>query len=101
MFWYDNLYLGKKCLRQAGRLKYKIANRIPHRAVYLIVLPQSEHSVLEMIPSTALLQEAYPRENLRVIGMGASRGEALELIRQIIDEVYRQQGDFDVAAFMD
>lgn len=100
MFWYDNLYLGKKCLRQAGRLKYKIANRIPHRSVYLIVLPQSDHSVLEIIPSAMLLQEAYPRDNLRVIGIGANRREALELIRQIIDEVYRQQGDFDVEAFV-
>lgn len=101
MFWYDNLYLGKKCLRQVNRLKYKIVNRIPHRAVYLIVLPQNEHAVLEMIPSTSLLQEMYPRESLQVIGMGANRSEALELIRQIIDEVYQQQGNFDVAAYME
>lgn len=100
MFWYDELYLGKKCLHRANRLKYKITNRIPHQQVYLIVLPQSNHTVLEMIPSSLLLQESYPAEDMRVIGMGASRAEAMELIRQIIDEVYRLQGNFDVSAYM-
>lgn len=101
MFWYNDLYLGKKCLHRAERLKYKIANRVPHRTVYLIVLGQSCNSVLEIIPSVQLLQEAYPRDHLRIIGMAASRGEAMELTRQIIDEVYRLQGNFDVAAFME
>ena len=48
-----------------------------------------------------LMQKVYPKDDLRIIGMGADRGEAMELMRQIIDEVYREQGHFDVAAFMD
>lgn len=100
MFWYDHLYLGKKCLHRANRLKYKIANKLPHQTVYLITLPQGKNSVLEIIPSTVLLQEAYPDQDMRIVGMGANRGEAMELTRQIIDEVYHQQGNFDVAAFL-
>lgn len=101
MFWYDNLYLGKHCILRVNRLKYKITHRIPHPTVYLIALPRSENSVLEMIPSQMLMQKLYPKDDLRIIGMGADRGEAMELMRQIIDEVYREQGNFDVAAFMD
>jgi hypothetical protein len=84
MYWYDHLYLGKKCLFRANRIKYKIENRMSHASVYLIVLPQSSHSVLEVIPSVQLLQDAYPKEQLR-----------------IIDEVYRARGDFDVASYME
>ena len=101
MFWYDNKYKGKSCLYKVNRIKYKISNRIDHPTVYLITLAQNGHGVLEMIPSTLLLQRAYPSEDLRIVGMGGSRRESLELMRQIIEEVYRQQHDFDVAAFME
>jgi hypothetical protein len=101
MYWYDHLYLGKKCLFRANRLKYKIENRMSHTSVYLIALGQSSHSVLEVIPSVQLLQDAYPKDQLRIIGMGADHAEAQELLCRIIDEVYQAQGNFDVAAYME
>lgn len=100
MVWHDNMYLGKNCIRKANRLKYKISNRIPHPTTYLVTLPASPHAVLEMIPSTVLMQERYPRENLTVVGMGASRGEGMELISRIIQDVYAKQHDFDVTGYL-
>lgn len=101
MFWYDHLYLGRNCIYRVNRLKYKITHRMPHPSVYLITLSQGPNTVLEMIPSNLLMQETYPRETLKIIGIGATRGEALELIRQIVDEVYQKQGNFDIAAYME
>ena len=68
---------------------------MPHKGVYLIHLPQRKGALLEVIPSILLQQSRYPRETLCIVGMGSSRGAALELTRKIIDEVYRKQGDFD------
>lgn len=33
-------------------------------------------------------------------GNRSSRGAALELIRKIIDEVYREQGNFDIPSYL-
>lgn len=99
MYWYKYLYADKK-VHHINRLKYKIENGMPHKGVYLIHLPQREGALLEVIPSILLQQSRYPRKTLCIVGMGSSRGAALELTRQIIDEVYRKQGDFDLASYL-
>lgn len=100
MIWYDHMFLGKKCHTKVNRLKYKISNRMAHQGVFLIVLPQSEHAVLEIIPSVLLLQKNYPTDDLKIVGMASTRSEAFLLVRDIIGEMYQTQGDFDISAFM-
>lgn len=99
MYWYNYLYADKK-VHHINRLKYKIEKGMPHKGVYLIHLPQREGALLEVIPSVLLQQSRYPRESLCVVGMGSSRGAALELTRQIIEEVYREQENFDIASYL-
>ena len=86
MFWYKHLYLDRKCMRHTNRLKYH--------------LPNHAGAVLELIPSILLQQSRYPREQLCIIGMAGDRASALELIRQIVDEVYREQHNFDIAFYL-
>ncbi len=81
-------------------LKRRITEKKPHVCVFLITLPTAEHRVLEVFPSTLLLQEAYPSEDLRIIGMAFSRIEALLLTKQIIAESYRTRGDVDIEAYL-
>lgn len=100
MYWYKNLYFDKKYIHHVNRLKYKIEHGEQHKSVYLINLPQYEGAVLELIPSILLRQSRYPRECLCVIGMGKSKAQAVELMRQIIDTVYREQGNFDIMSYL-
>lgn len=99
MIWYDHLFLGRQCRQRANRLKYKIANRLMHPGVYLLVLPQTKGAVLEIIPSVLLLQENYPTDQLVIVGMAATKTEALGLVEEIVGKMYAQQGDFDLAAY--
>ena len=99
MYWYNYLYVDKK-VHHISRLKYKIEKGMPHKGVYLIHLPECGSTLLEVIPSVLLQQSHYPKESLCIVGIGSSRGAALELIRKIIDEVYREQGNFDIPSYL-
>ena len=99
MYWYNYLYADKK-VHHISRLKYKIEKGMPHKGVYLIHLPECGSTLLEVIPSVLLQQRHYPKESLCIVGIGSSRGAALELIRKIIDEVYREQGNFDSPSYL-
>ena len=100
MFWYTHLYLDRKCMRHNHRLKYKIEHGAAHKGVDLMHLPDRAGAVLELIPSILLRQSRYPREQLCIIGMAGDRAGALELIRQIVDEVYREQHNFGMACYL-
>ena len=102
MIWYDHIFLGKGCRKNAVRLKEKISRRQMHAGVYLIVLPENGHALLEIIPSMVLLQEYYPADSLRVIGMAATRREAFSLVEKILGEVYQNCGDLnETAAYLE
>lgn len=100
MVWYENLYVGKNCSYKISRLKYKIAHRQIHPAVYLIALPSQDHVLLEIIPSALLIQPSYPMDDLIVIGIAADRQEALRMTAEILELVYQEEGHFDVPAYL-
>ncbi|MCD7920930.1 MAG: hypothetical protein LUE14_02440 [Clostridiales bacterium] len=100
MIWNDPFYLGKNCTKNYKKLKYRISNRMVHPGVYLLTFPRSGQGILEIIPSLILLQEHYPTDDLTIVGMGATRREAISIVEQIVSETVRARGDADVAAYM-
>ena len=100
MKWYTDLYLGKSIAPRYRMLQYKISHRLIHPTVYLIALVQREGRLLEIIPSTCLLQPVYPQENLYILGMAGSRQEAVNLTCEILEAVFKERGNFDLRAWL-
>ncbi len=101
MVWYDPMFLGTGCQSKLNMLKRRISRREVHTGVFLITLPTCDGRVLEIIPSALLVQDHYPADNLRIIGMAFSRNEAIGIAQEIISECYRECGKIDVEAYMD
>jgi hypothetical protein len=100
MEWYNKLYVGSSVGKRSRILQYKISNRKMHPVCYLIVMVCKPGSLLEIIPSSCLLQEAYPTDDLSIIGIAGSRQEARELAAKILSDVYEARHDLDVKAFL-
>ena len=95
MIWYNHMFIGKLCRKNSRRLQYQISNRLSHPGIYLITLSENPHALLEMIPSVLLLQPCYPVADLRIVGMASTKIEALKLVTEMIEEIYKQQGGFE------
>ncbi len=100
MIWYDPLFLGTGCQSKQKTLKRRISGRRAHTPVYLITLPTQSRLVLEIIPSTLLLQEHYPAGGLQIIGMAFTRSEALRIVERVISDSFKTRGDADIEAYM-
>jgi len=103
MIWYDNLYLGDSIprkQRKQNRIKWKIEHNAGLLDIYIIVLCRYGTGLLEIIPTRELLQKAYPRQNLTVVGLARGYDEALETAARIVLDVYRHTGGFKVRPFL-
>ncbi|MCC8029328.1 MAG: hypothetical protein LIO75_05990 [Lachnospiraceae bacterium] len=100
MIWNDPFYLGKNCFRTYKMVKRRITDGLIHPGVFLLTLPRDGHGVLEIVPSLLLLQDSYPTDSLRIVGMAATRREALSMVEQIVTDTVLARGDADVPAFM-
>ena len=102
MVWYDDLYLGNSLAdkpHKVKRIKWKIKHRAGTLNIYLIVLCRYGTNLLEILPSAQLLQKAYPKQDLYVVGLANGYRESLETAARIISDVYQQTDGFAVRKY--
>ncbi len=103
MIWYENLYIGESIPKKNGkikRLKWKINHNAKLVGIYLITLCQYGDNLLEIIPSLELLQKAYPKDELYVVGLAKGYDEALQTAARIVMDVYEHTGGFQVEKYL-
>ena len=90
MKWYRKLYIGEN----AKKDKYKVFGHIRKNRfcadTFLITLASNTCNILDIYSANMLLQ----------VGLAKGRDEALNLVRDIIDEVYNATGGFDIREYL-
>lgn len=100
MKWYKNLYLGEGVETKAREIINKIKKNKPTIDVYVIALASNPENQLDVIPSWELLQKGYPKDRLRIIGLAQGKKEALQLVTDLVDEVYQKTGDVKILPYL-
>ncbi len=99
MTWYEHLYTGAS-ISDVPKIKRQIRHRRPVRELFLITLASNAQNLLDIVPAWNLCLKGYPREEMRVVGLARGYGEAVELVRQIVQEAYDHTGDTDVRSYL-
>ena len=100
MKWYSDLYISDSIGKKANKIKWKINHSAGTLDTYVIAFPSNPDNLLDMIPTTDLLQKAYPKDNLHIIGLAKGYYEGIELIQQIITDAYEATGDVNIKKYL-
>ncbi len=100
MKWHKSLYAGDSIVHKISKIKWKILHNAGQIDIYVIALASNPQNLLDIIPSRELLQKAYPKKEMYVVGLAKGYEEALEVAVSIIDEVYRSTGSFAVSEYL-
>lgn len=101
MHWYNHLYVGEKAKRRRFAIIQGIREERLQPEVYVITPPQNGNNILDIYPSAMLLLPPYRGEDFLVLGIAVTYWEALEVVRQMVDDMYRQTGRFSLAEFLE
>ncbi|MCR5830353.1 MAG: hypothetical protein K6F93_08430 [Lachnospiraceae bacterium] len=101
--WDNNLRLRGKARKKEKKIK-KLVEKRKLRSVgyYALAFPSNKENILDIYNMGEFLFAHYRKDhtdNVHVIGIADNREEATELARDIIDEVYRESGTFDVERY--
>ena len=66
----------------------------------MIALASNPENLFDIIPSWELMQKHYPKRQLVIIGLAKGWEEAVEVVKQIITEIYERTGGFDVRNYL-
>ena len=97
MRWYRNLYKGPNAALHAEKIRRKAAQGKIMPGIYYLTLPTVPGNLMDIFHNGFLSQNLFSEHQRQdVIGIAEGRQEALRLSAQIVEEVYRKTGGFDM-----
>lgn len=96
MRWFNHLYVGDKAKKNRFNMIQGIRRGRLYPGAYVITPASNGNNILDIYPSASLLHPYLRDKDLLVVGIAADYWEALEVARQIIDEMYQKTGEFDL-----
>lgn len=104
MKWYRKLYLGDN----AKKARYKVLGLIRtgrfQKDTFLIMLPSNPDNLLDVVQAGYVFQPHFKKKmywnDLYVVGLAKGKAEANEVVRTIVDEVYRNTGGFNIREYL-
>lgn len=94
MRWYDHLYLGEKAKKHRFSVLQGLRAGKLQPEVYVITPPISGNNLLEIYPSALFLVPPLKEQERLIVGVAVTYWEALDVVRQIVDELYQTTGGF-------
>lgn len=96
MTWYKEFYAGESIEHKKEKVKWKILHNAGQLDIYVIALSSNRANLLDIISATELMQKAYPKQDMLVVGVDKGYDNALELAAKIIMDVYQKTGNLNV-----
>lgn len=100
MRYYRHLYLTEGLEKKKEKIIRRLEQGKLQPSVYVIALSSGEKNQLEIYPVLQFKQPSYPEKDLFVVGITKGYDEAVELVAQIVQEVYDQTGACDIRSYI-
>ena len=103
MYFYKNLYVGPS-IHDPEKVKRKLISGAGQFTIYVIALspsvPGPGSNQLEILHCANLQQPYYKKYPPFIIGIAEGKTEAVELVRELVQESYEHTGSGDVRAYL-
>ena len=103
MYFFKNLYVGPS-IQDPEKVKRKLLRGEGQFTIYVIAIspsiPGPGSNQLEILHCAYLKQPYYKAHPPFIIGIAAGRSEAVEMVRNLVQEAYDHTGSADVRAYL-
>lgn len=99
MRWAVNLYTTEKVKKNLPRIMQKVRKGKLQPGIWLITIASNEQNLLDIFSSIYYVQPMFAKMNPDIVGIAESEDEAKELVVKIVEDVYWENGNFDVSAY--
>jgi len=93
------LYAGPTAARHLKKIKLCLRLHLSQKGVYVACFV-GDSTKLEIYNSCFLGFSYYKKRGIYVVAIACGRDEALELVRRIVDENYKNSGSINLAGFL-
>ena len=101
MIWWKHLYMGDKASAWRPQILegIRLGRKMP--GIYVITPPASGNHIFDIRPVSLLAEEERRGETPLILGTALGYSEACQVVRQMVDDMYRSTDAFDWQQYMD
>jgi len=97
--WNKKLYLGEGVKKGYKKVIYKIEEGKPTFGIYCIMFASNDENLFDIIPVMEFFYPVYEHRDIHILGLAKGKGEAIEVAKDMIMEVYNKTGEFKVREY--
>lgn len=99
--YHPNLYVGESINeKKLDKLKKKLETKPLLSGLFLITLSRNPSDQLEIYEARQLAQSYYKKNPPYVIGLAGDYGEAVLMVKQIVEECLQSRGDCSLKEYL-
>jgi hypothetical protein len=99
VLWNSRLYVGDKMKKKKDKVVASINKREATFGIYCITFASHPSNLFDIMDANELLFPHYKKMEIRIVGLAKGKEEAIELVKGMLLEVYKETGDFDVRSY--
>jgi hypothetical protein len=99
ILWNSRLYVGDKMKKKKDKVIASIDNREATFGVYCIAFSSHPSNLFDIYEANELLFPHYKKSEIKIIGLASGKQEAVDLVHDMLMEVYHKTGEFDVRTY--
>lgn len=97
--WSHQLHIGEGVPKRKRRMKRRLEQGKLVLGVYLITEPSNQENLFDILDAKELLFPYNKRRTIVVYGLAKGKGEAEQMVTEMIEEVYRETGTLNVREY--
>lgn len=97
MKWHKDLYVGEDAKKKIKSIQHRLEKHSAALGVYVVTLAANGKDLLDVLPAFFLYREK--NRDVTILGVAVTKEEALEVCAQMILDVYKKTGGFDVRSY--
>ena len=101
IIWHRNLWMDEIVRKNPGKYKRAVERGKFKLSLYCITLPSNPENLLDIYHVNEFLFPYYQGKEITVVGMAHSREAAFELVREMVEQVYRQGSDVNLREYFE
>jgi len=99
MQWAKKLYLTETTAPNKDKIIRKAKRGAGMFCIYFIALAANEENLFDIFHAAHFKQKTFREQNPFIVGIAFGYKEALELVRQMVEDMYRETGTFRVREY--
>lgn len=94
--WTQTLYIGDKLKKKKDKIIASINEREATFNVYCIAFASQASNLFDIMDANELLFPHYKTADIKIVGLARGKTEAILLVQDMVLEIYKETGGFDV-----